>query len=71
MARNFASKPLCQTLSNALLMSMKTTPISLLSSMALENSLQNDASWLMAESVGVYLDWYNEIRNSVDNVFLF
>ena len=52
MARNFASKPLCQTLSNALLISMKTTLISSLSSMALANSLQRYAIWLMVESVG-------------------
>ena len=61
MARNFASKPLCQTLSNALLMSKKTILISLLSSMALANSLEKYASWLMVESVGLNPDWYSEM----------
>ena len=59
MAHNFASKPLCQILSNALLMSKKTILISLLSSMALANSLQRYSSCLMVESVGLNPDWYS------------
>ena len=61
MVRNFASKPLCQTLLNALLMSMKTTLISLLSSMALANSLQRYAIRLMVECLGLNPNWYSEM----------
>jgi hypothetical protein len=52
---NLLSKPLCQTLSKALLMSQKTTRISFPSSKAFPNSSARLRSWLIAESPSVNL----------------
>jgi hypothetical protein len=54
---NLLSKPLCQTLSKALLISQKTPRISFPSSKAFPNSFVRLRSWLIAESPGVNPDW--------------